>query len=100
MFALVIVRLTSALVTVRSMVLTGQAVHDIEVIGTVRTVAITVFSKITGVDRLSAWRSRNSDLKQKQNNIQQQKNGCFPKYSLLPLFSAVISYITPALSPT
>lgn len=61
MSALEIIRLTSALIAVRGSlaVLTGQAVHDIVVIGTELGLAIAVFGKITGVDRLPAWRSRN-----------------------------------------
>ena len=68
MFALEIVRLASAFIAVRSSstVLTGQAVHDIEVLGTERSTAITVFGKITDVGRVSASPTGNSDLKQKQ----------------------------------
>jgi len=66
-FALEIISLALALIAVRSslIVFTGQAVHDIEVVGTELSRAITVFRKITSVDRLSAWCSRNADLKQK-----------------------------------
>lgn len=65
MFALEIIRLASSLEAVRSIILAGQAIHDIEVIGTEGAVAVTVFSKITSVDRLSAWCTCNSDLKHK-----------------------------------
>lgn len=71
MFALEIICLASALIAICRISLTGQAVHDIEVIGTERTRASTVFRKITGVERLSAFCSRNFELKQKNSHIQQ-----------------------------
>lgn len=64
MSALVVVSLAAALVAVRSVVLTGEAVHDVEVVGAECTRAITVLRKIAGVDRLSARCPSNLDLKQ------------------------------------
>lgn len=73
LFALVVIRLASALIAVCSIIFTRQAIHDIRVPGTWCIVAITIFRKITSIDRISAWRSRNLDLKQKNHDIKQNK---------------------------
>lgn len=66
MSALIIICLTASFIAVRSIVLTGHTIHEIKVIRTGFISSITIFRKITGIDRISAWRSCNFQLKNRR----------------------------------
>lgn len=63
MSALIIICLAASFIAIRSIVFTGQTIHEIKVIRTGFISSITIFRKITGIDRISAWRSCNFQLK-------------------------------------
>lgn len=57
-----VVRLASALVAVRRLVLTGLAVHDVEVVGAEGAGAVTELGKVTRVGGAPAGRPGHSEL--------------------------------------
>lgn len=64
--ALEIICLTPTLIAVS--ITTGETIHNIEVIWTAFSLAITVLGKVTSIDWLSAWCSSNSKLKKKKGS--------------------------------
>lgn len=86
MLTLEIICLASTLIAVS--VTTGKAIHNIEVIWAEFDHAITVFRKITGVDRTSTWCSSYFELKKEKENVKphpEHKNGFgFPGFLYQP----------------
>lgn len=84
MLTLEIICLASTLIAVS--VTTGEAIHNIEVIWAEFGHAITVFGKITGVDRTSTLCSRYFELKkEKVKTYPEDKNSSgFPRFLYQP----------------